>query len=55
MKCKLKLNCGFGEATIYNVTDHYYDDDDNIVIKQGDGEIKIKLCIIDKVSITNQN
>ncbi|WP_297131835.1 hypothetical protein [Terrisporobacter sp.] len=54
MKCKLKLNCGFGEATIYNITDHYYDNG-NIVIKQGDGEIKIKANIIDKVCITNQD
>lgn len=55
MKCKLKLNCGFGEATIYNITDNYYDNDGNIVIKQGDGEIKISSNIIDKVCMTNQD
>lgn len=54
MKCKLKLSCGFGEATIYNITDHYYDNG-SIVIKQGDGKIKIKANIIDKVCITNQD
>lgn len=51
MVCKLKLNCGFGEATIYNVTDNYNDNNGNFVIKQGDGEVKIKLDIIDRVIV----
>ena len=51
MKCKLKLNCGFGEATLYDITDTYSDDDGNYVIKQGNGEIRIKSDLIDKVVV----